>query len=356
MFDLYTTTVKEFIAAEQKNLNSLNESAVKYYKLALEVKTPENFVQFQTEAAKEFAGKLQKITEENAEMSKNAGSKYNELVESLYKESIKAAKGQITQPPPTQKTMNKDFQDDMQKRVDLALNLVDLNVKAMTAFVESQSKALKEVITATVENTKSAKTLSRRPINRQHPRSSNTVAGLCSCINPQSKKCSKVIHSLFTEYFETNLFHSGGNMKEVVIAAAKRTAVGSSGGIFSNTPAHTLGAACIKAVLDETGLKPEQIDEVIMGQVLTAGGGQNPARRASLDAGLKNRDSRHEYQQIVRKRYESCSPRLSGNLVGRGRYYDRRRTGKHEHGAASSVGFPFRCETGRLGHERLADA
>ena len=74
----------------------------------------------------------------------------------------------------------------------------------------------------------------------------------------------------------------------VVIVAAVRTAIGSFGGALSQIPAHELGAHVIKALLDKTGLKPEQIDEVIMGQVLTAGSGQNPARQAAIQAGLPN--------------------------------------------------------------------
>jgi len=74
----------------------------------------------------------------------------------------------------------------------------------------------------------------------------------------------------------------------VVIVAAARTAVGVFGGSLAGTPAHTLGAAVIKAVLERSGISPEQVDEVILGQVLTAGMGQNPARQASIIAGLPN--------------------------------------------------------------------
>lgn len=74
--------------------------------------------------------------------------------------------------------------------------------------------------------------------------------------------------------------------KNVVIVAAKRTAVGSFSGSLSQISAPELGAIVIKALLDETKLKPEQISEVIMGQVLTAGVGQNPARQALIKAGL----------------------------------------------------------------------
>ncbi len=75
-------------------------------------------------------------------------------------------------------------------------------------------------------------------------------------------------------------------MRNVVIVAAKRTAVGSFLGSLSKTPAPELGAVVIKALLEETKVKPEQVSEVIMGQILTAGAGQNPARQAALKAGL----------------------------------------------------------------------
>ena len=73
-------------------------------------------------------------------------------------------------------------------------------------------------------------------------------------------------------------------MTEVVIVAAKRTAIGNFGGGLSGLVAPELGAAVIKALLEETGVKA--VDEVILGEVLTAGVGQNPARQAALKAGL----------------------------------------------------------------------
>jgi acetyl-CoA C-acetyltransferase len=73
---------------------------------------------------------------------------------------------------------------------------------------------------------------------------------------------------------------------EVVIAAALRTAVGKFGGSLAKIPAAELGAHIIKALLSSTGVRAEQISEVILGQVLTAGCGQNPARQALMKAGL----------------------------------------------------------------------
>jgi acetyl-CoA C-acetyltransferase len=75
-------------------------------------------------------------------------------------------------------------------------------------------------------------------------------------------------------------------MEDVVIVSAARTAVGKFGGAFNNVPAVELGAAVIRALLEKTGVKGEQVNEVILGQVLTAGLGQNPARQSVIKAGL----------------------------------------------------------------------
>ncbi|MCX7242669.1 MAG: acetyl-CoA C-acetyltransferase [Polaromonas sp.] len=75
-------------------------------------------------------------------------------------------------------------------------------------------------------------------------------------------------------------------MDDIVIVSAARTAVGKFGGSLAKTPATELGAAVIKAVLERSGLSAEQIGEVIMGQVLAAGVGQNPARQSVVKAGL----------------------------------------------------------------------
>ncbi|CBV44015.1 acetyl-CoA C-acetyltransferase [Halomonas elongata] len=75
-------------------------------------------------------------------------------------------------------------------------------------------------------------------------------------------------------------------MSEVVIVAARRTAVGAFGGSLAGIPASDLGAHVIKDILAGTGVAADQVDEVLLGQVLTAGTGQNPARQASIKAGL----------------------------------------------------------------------
>jgi acetyl-CoA C-acetyltransferase len=77
--------------------------------------------------------------------------------------------------------------------------------------------------------------------------------------------------------------------ENVVIVAAARTPVGSFGGSLASMPATALGAAVVKALLQRTGIAPDQVDEVILGQVLTAGVGQNPARQTTLNAGLPHK-------------------------------------------------------------------
>ena len=75
-------------------------------------------------------------------------------------------------------------------------------------------------------------------------------------------------------------------MTDIVIASAARTPVGSFNGAFATLPAHDLGAVAIKGALERAGVKPGEVNEVIMGQILTAAEGQNPARQAALAAGV----------------------------------------------------------------------
>src|SRR6201993_3143100 len=73
---------------------------------------------------------------------------------------------------------------------------------------------------------------------------------------------------------------------DIVIVSAARTPVGAFNGAFANLPAHELGRVAIKAALDRAGVEGRQVSEVILGQILTAGQGQNPARQASIAAGI----------------------------------------------------------------------
>lgn len=74
--------------------------------------------------------------------------------------------------------------------------------------------------------------------------------------------------------------------ENIVIVGAARSAIGTFSGSLAKIPGHELGATVIKGLLERSGVKPDQVDEVILGQVLTAGTGQNPARQASIAAGL----------------------------------------------------------------------
>lgn len=87
-------------------------------------------------------------------------------------------------------------------------------------------------------------------------------------------------------------------MTKVVITAAGRTAVGSFNGAFSTTPAHDLGAAVIEGVIQRAGIDKSEVEETILGQVLTAGQGQNPARQAAIKAGLAKEASAWSVNQV----------------------------------------------------------
>ena len=87
-------------------------------------------------------------------------------------------------------------------------------------------------------------------------------------------------------------------MTNVVIVSAARTAVGSFNGAFATTPAHELGAAVIEAVIARAGIDKADVSETILGQVLTAGQGQNPARQAHIRAGLPKESSAWSINQV----------------------------------------------------------
>ncbi len=87
-------------------------------------------------------------------------------------------------------------------------------------------------------------------------------------------------------------------MTDVVIASAGRTAVGSFLGAFANTPAHDLGAAMLEAVVERAGIDKSEVSETILGQVLTAAQGQNPARQAHINAGLPQESAAWSINQV----------------------------------------------------------
>ncbi len=84
----------------------------------------------------------------------------------------------------------------------------------------------------------------------------------------------------------------------IVVASAARTPVGSFNGSFAATPAHELGAVVIRELLTRAGVEPQEVDEVILGQVLTAAQGQNPARQASMNAGLPKETTAWSLNQV----------------------------------------------------------
>ena len=119
-------------------------------------------------------------------------------------------------------------------------------------------------------------------------------------------------------------------MNDVVITAALRSAVGKFNGSLGKVSAAELGAQIIKALLARSGVQPDQISEVILGQVLTAGVGQNPARQAVIQRRLAGQCAGDDHQQGLR--LAASRPHAGGasDKVRRRRDRHRRRSGKHE--------------------------
>ncbi|HEY1736577.1 MAG TPA: acetyl-CoA C-acetyltransferase [Methylovirgula sp.] len=86
--------------------------------------------------------------------------------------------------------------------------------------------------------------------------------------------------------------------RDIVIVGAVRTAVGSFNGAFANKPAHELGAVAIQGALRHARVEPREVDEVILGQILTAGEGQNPARQAAMKAGIPQEKTAWALNQV----------------------------------------------------------
>lgn len=90
-------------------------------------------------------------------------------------------------------------------------------------------------------------------------------------------------------------------VKEVVITTAVRTPIGSFGGAFKTVSAVQLGKVVVEALLEKSGVKPEQIDEVIFGNVLHAGLGQNVARQVAITAGIPNDKPAFTVDELLQK-------------------------------------------------------
>ena len=124
---------------------------------------------------------------------------------------------------------------------------------------------------------------------------------------------------------------------DIVIVAAGRTAVGSFNGSFGSTPAHELGATVIKGVMERAKIDGAEVDEVILGQVLTAAQGQNPARQAAMKAGVPQEKTAWSTQPGVRLRLARRGARPAADRQRRRRHHRRRRPGEHVAVAARLV-------------------
>ncbi len=140
----------------------------------------------------------------------------------------------------------------------------------------------------------------------------------------------------------------------IVIASAARTPVGSFNGSLASLPAHELGKIAIKAALERAGVQPGDVSEVIMGQILAAGEGQNPARQASIGAGIPVDAPAWRINQL-------CGSGLRAVALGMQQIRRlgppdrrRRRPGEHEPGAARRPPAQ-RHEDGRRGAHRHHD-
>ena len=102
----------------------------------------------------------------------------------------------------------------------------------------------------------------------------------------------------------------------IVIVAAKRTAIGTLGGGLATTPASRLGETVIRAVVEDAKLNESDVDEVLMGQVLTAGCGQNPARQASLNAGLSQECTAMTVNQVCGSGLRTVALGMQSILAG----------------------------------------
>jgi acetyl-CoA C-acetyltransferase len=135
-------------------------------------------------------------------------------------------------------------------------------------------------------------------------------------------------------------------MKDVVIVGALRTPIGCFQGALSRHSAVELGSVVVKALVEKTGIDPQSVDEVILGQVLTAGTGQNPARQSAIRGGLPNTVSAITINDVCGSGLKAA-PRHPGDPVrgsGRG---DRRRPGEYEPRSACPHRQPHRRPAGQ---------
>ena len=131
--------------------------------------------------------------------------------------------------------------------------------------------------------------------------------------------------------------------EEIVIVSAARTPVGSFNGSLSSLPAHALGQVAIKAALERAKVDPGDVDEVIMGQVLPAGQGMNPARQAAMAAGVPIDATAFGINQVCGSGLRAVALGAQQIATGARRHRGRRWPGKHKsHRRMSPI-----CATGR---------
>lgn len=135
--------------------------------------------------------------------------------------------------------------------------------------------------------------------------------------------------------------------KEIVLAGACRTAIGKFGGSLANIPAVELGALVIKEAVRRAGIKPEDVDEVLMGNVLQAGLGQSPARQAAIKAGLPESVPALTVNNVCGSGLKCVN--LAADMIAMRRCgrYGSRRYGEHEPCALCSAQCPLRLQDER---------
>ncbi len=123
-------------------------------------------------------------------------------------------------------------------------------------------------------------------------------------------------------------------MDDIVIVSATRTPVGSFSGALGTLSAHELGTIALRAAFERAGVEAGDVDEVILGQVLAAGEGQNPARQAARAAGLPDAKTAFGINQVCGSGLRAVALGRAADPHRRKRHRRRRRHGKHEHVAA----------------------
>jgi acetyl-CoA C-acetyltransferase len=142
------------------------------------------------------------------------------------------------------------------------------------------------------------------------------------------------------------------NMREVVIVKALRTAIGSFGGTLKDLTAPQLAAVVIRRILEETNLPPEEIDEVILGNVLQAAAGQNPARQAAMEAGIPETVPAYTINKVCGSGLKAVGLAAQAIRAGDGDVFV---VGGMESMSTAPYAVPKARWGARMGHEQLTD-